>query len=87
MILDLDSQLPCSHMADSAEIMGHVRWTRRHTALYYVQPAKVLNPSGASAKLVLSIVTDATYFLAGHYKLERICLCFPRDLSRCDISF
>ena len=29
--------------ADLAEIMDHVGWTRRHTALYYMQLAKVLN--------------------------------------------
>lgn len=34
-----------------SEIMDHVGWTRRHTALYYMQLAKVLNPSGASARL------------------------------------
>ena len=37
--------------ADLAEIMDHVGWTRRHTALYYMQLAKVLNPAGASARL------------------------------------
>jgi hypothetical protein len=29
--------------ADVSEIMDHVGWTRRHTALYYLQLAKVLN--------------------------------------------
>jgi hypothetical protein len=38
--------------ADLSEIMDHVGWSRRHTALYYMQLAKVLNPSGASAKTV-----------------------------------
>ena len=32
-----------------SEIMDHVGWTRRHTALYHLQLAKVLNPTGASA--------------------------------------
>ena len=32
------------------EIMDHAGWTRRHTATHYLQLAKVLNPSGASAK-------------------------------------
>ena len=31
--------------ADLSEIMHHVGWTRRHTALYYLQLAKVLKPS------------------------------------------
>ena len=43
--------------ADLSEIMDHVEWTRRHTALYYLQLAKVLNPSGASGWLA---ATDST---------------------------
>ena len=30
---------------DLAEIMDHVGWTRRHTALYYMQLTKVLHPA------------------------------------------
>lgn len=37
--------------ADLANIMEHVGWSRRHTALYYIQLAKVLNPTGASTRL------------------------------------
>ena len=37
--------------AELSEIMDHVGWTRRHTALCYLQLAKVLNPAGASARL------------------------------------
>lgn len=37
--------------ADLSEIMEHVGWNRRHTALYYMQLAKVLHPEGASATL------------------------------------
>ena len=37
--------------AELSEIMDHVGGSRRHTALYYLQLAKVFNPSGASAKL------------------------------------
>ena len=37
--------------AELSEIMDHVEWTRRHTALHYLQLAKVLNPAGASARL------------------------------------
>jgi len=36
--------------------MDHVGWSTRHTALYYMQLAKVLNPCGASAKLASSEV-------------------------------
>lgn len=31
--------------AELSEIMDHVGWIRRHTALYYLQLAKVLNPA------------------------------------------
>ena len=34
-----------------SEVMDHVGWTHRHTALYYFQLAKVFNPAGASAGL------------------------------------
>ena len=37
--------------AELSEIMDNVGWTRRHTALHYLQLAKVLNPVGASARL------------------------------------
>ncbi|EDO35179.1 predicted protein [Nematostella vectensis] len=38
--------------ADLSEIMDHIGWSSRHTALYYMQLAKVLNrPAGASARL------------------------------------
>ena len=30
-----------------SEVMDHVGWTQRHTALYYLQLAKGLHPSGA----------------------------------------
>jgi hypothetical protein len=44
-----------------SEVMDHVGWTQRHTALYYLQLAKVLNPAGASSRLAqvdLSAVTE-----------------------------
>ena len=31
--------------AELSEIMDHAGWTRRHTALHYLQLAKVLNPA------------------------------------------
>ena len=43
---------------DLAEIMDHVGWTRRNTALYYIQLARVLNPAGASARLASNIGTE-----------------------------
>ena len=42
--------------AELSEIIEHVGWLNRHTALYYMQLAKVLNPCGASAKLASSDV-------------------------------
>ena len=44
-----------------SEVMDHVGGTQRHTALYYLQLAKVLNPAGASSRLAqvdLSAVTE-----------------------------
>ena len=37
--------------ADLSEIMEHVGWARRHTALYYLQLAKVLKHDGPSERL------------------------------------
>ena len=37
--------------ADLPEIMEHVGWARRHTALYYLQLAKVLKHDGPSGRL------------------------------------
>ena len=54
-----------SGCADLSEIMDHVGWARRHTALYYLQLAKVLNPSGASGRLSASDQTEAINPLAG----------------------
>ena len=47
--------------ADLAEIMDHVGWTRRHTALYYMQLTKVLNPAGACARLASNIGREPSY--------------------------
>ena len=46
--------------ADLSEIMDHVAWTRQYTALYYMQLAKVLNPTAASARLASNIGSEAT---------------------------
>ncbi|EDO32359.1 predicted protein [Nematostella vectensis] len=37
--------------AELSEIMDHIGWSNRHTALFYMQLEKVLNPAGASARL------------------------------------
>ena len=46
--------------ADVAEIMDHIGWNPRHTALYNMQLAKVLNPSGASARLASNVGSEPT---------------------------
>lgn len=40
--------------------MDHVRGTRRHTALHYLQLAKVLNPAGAYALLSTADIPTVT---------------------------
>ncbi len=44
--------------ANLSEIMDHVGWNPRHTALYALQLAQVLNPSAASAKLAFVTVDN-----------------------------
>ena len=64
--------------ADLSEIIQHVGWARRHTALYYMQLAKVLNPEGASARLASSAASAdlvAPLWDANH--LQRFVLAFP----------
>ena len=62
--------------ADLAEIMDHVGWTRRHTALYYMQLAKVLNPAGASARLASNIGTEPSCSWQDINQLKRF-VCIP----------
>ena len=38
--------------AELSEIMDHAGWTRRHTALHYLQLAKVLNPAVPTLSLL-----------------------------------
>ena len=65
--------------ADLAEIMDHVGWSRRHTALYYLQLAKVLNPDGASARLASPEATDAVNPWQDLNLLKRFVCAFPSD--------
>ena len=67
--------------ADLSEIMDHVGWNRRHTALYYLQLAKVLNPSGASAKLAAATVDTAQQPWQDINELKRFVCAFPTDSS------
>ena len=59
-----------------SDIMDHVGWARRHTALYYLQLAKVLNPEGASAKLAEADLTSAITEWSNINDLKRF-VCIP----------
>lgn len=63
--------------ADLSEIMDHVGWSRRHTALYYMQLAKVLNPDGASAKLASNVGLGHTSTWTDINELKRFVSAFP----------
>ena len=67
--------------ADLSEIMDHVGWARRHTALYYLQLAKVLNPSGASGRLAASDLTEAINPWQDVNELKRFICAFPVNHS------
>ena len=62
-----------------SEIMDHVGWTQRHTTLYYLQLAKVLNPSGASARLAQTVTSEWEWDLN---ELKRFVSAFPVDTTR-----
>ena len=64
-----------------SEIMDNVGWNRRHTALHYLQLAKVLNPSGASAKLASSEVMSVNSTWQGINELKRFVCAFPSTYS------
>jgi hypothetical protein len=60
-----------------SEINEHVGWNRRHTALYYMQLAKVLHPEGASATLADPDVINEP--LARCQSLKRFVCAFPSE--------
>ena len=59
------------------EIMDHIGWNRRHTALHYLELAKVLNPSEASARLASSEVMSANNTWTDLNELKRFLCAFP----------
>ena len=65
--------------AHLSEIMDHVGWTQRHTALYYLQLAKVLNPAGASARLSAVDVPSVSSEWQDINNLKRFICAFPSD--------
>jgi len=62
---------------DLAEIMDHVGWTRRHTALYYMRLTKVLHQAGASARLTSYIGTEPSCSWQDINQLKRFVCVFP----------
>ena len=61
--------------ADLSEIMEHVGWARRHTALYYIQLTKVLNLAASSAENVVAPWQDVN-------QLKRFVCAFPANEHR-----
>lgn len=68
--------------AELSEIMVHVGWSRRHTALYYLQLAKVLQPGGASAKLACEESPNLTSPWDDMNKLKQFVCAFPVENPR-----
>ena len=67
--------------AKLSEIMDHVGWTRRHTALHYLKLAKVLNPSGASARLSAVDIPAVTAEWNDVNVLKRFVCAFPSSTT------
>jgi len=65
--------------ADLLEIMDHVGWTHRHTALYYVQLVKVFNPSSTSARLASNVGSEVTSTWQDINQLKHLICAFPVD--------
>ena len=59
------------------EIIDHIGWKRMHTALHYLELAKVLNPSGASARLASSEVMGVNNTWTDLNELKRFLCAFP----------
>ena len=68
--------------ADISEIIKHVDWARRHTSLYYLQLARLLNPSGASARLAETSVDEVATPWKDTNQLKQFVCAFPADNSR-----
>ena len=57
--------------------MEHVGWSRRHTAVYYMQLAKVLNPQAASAKLASHTIQQPLKSWQDINEFKRFVCAFP----------
>jgi len=62
--------------------MDHIGWTRRHTALHYLQLAKVLNPAGASTRLSAGDIPALTSEWSDINDLKRFVCAFPSATSQ-----
>jgi hypothetical protein len=60
-----------------SEVMDHVGWNQRHTALYYLKLAKVLNPAGASSRLAQVDLSDTTQQWEDANNLRQFVSAFP----------
>ena len=69
--------------ADLVEIIDHVGLSRHHTALYYLQLAKVLNPAGASACLSSSFAANVTEPCTDINELKRFLTVCSKFLTSC----
>ncbi|CAB4021083.1 LIGHT-DEPENDENT SHORT HYPOCOTYLS 6 [Paramuricea clavata] len=67
--------------ADLPEIMQHVGWARRHTALHYMQLAKVLHPEGASARLASGNAGNVVNPWQDVNHLQRFVSAFPTNIT------
>jgi integrase len=67
--------------ADLPEIMQHVGWARRHTALHYMQLAKVLHPEGASARLASGNAGNVVNPWQDVNHLQRFVSAFPTNTT------
>ena len=63
--------------AELSEIMDHVGWTRRHTALHYLQLGNVLYSAGASARLSTGDIPTVTSGWNDVNVLKRFVCAFP----------
>ena len=68
--------------ADLSEIMEHVGWARRHTALYYLQLAKVLKHDGPSGRLATPSAENVVAPWQDVNQLKRFVCAFPATEQR-----
>ena len=68
--------------ADLSEIMEHVGWARRHTALYYLQLAKVLKHDGPSRRLATPSAENVVAPWQDVNQLKRFVCAFPATEQR-----